>query len=47
MSGTELEDEVERLIHEVSLEPERKMRTSSYSGGMRRRLSIAIGRLGL
>lgn len=41
-----IEKEVNRLLKEVSLEDSRKVRSVSYSGGMRRRLSVAISLIG-
>lgn len=39
----QIDREVKRLLKEVSLTEEAKTRTASFSGGMRRRLSVAIG----
>eukprot|EP01114_Cavostelium_apophysatum_P020991 TRINITY_DN7191_c0_g1_i5.p1 TRINITY_DN7191_c0_g1~~TRINITY_DN7191_c0_g1_i5.p1 ORF type:complete len:1762 (+),score=405.22 TRINITY_DN7191_c0_g1_i5:86-5371(+) len=38
--------EVASLLKEVNMESEKRMRASTYSGGMRRRLSIAIALIG-
>jgi ABC-type multidrug transport system ATPase subunit len=40
---SELGDEVARLLKEVELTEAKDMRSASYSGGMRRRLSVAVG----
>ncbi|TMW59992.1 hypothetical protein Poli38472_000034 [Pythium oligandrum] len=45
-SGTELNDEVTQKINEVGLSDKRKTISSSLSGGMKRKLSVAISLLG-
>ncbi|XP_075519486.1 LOW QUALITY PROTEIN: ABC transporter A family member 2-like [Primulina tabacum] len=41
-----IESEVQKLLAQVKLTEAAKMRASSYSGGMRRRLSVAIALIG-
>lgn len=42
----QIASEVERLLSEVELTEAKKMRSSSYSGGMKRRLSVAVSLIG-
>lgn len=44
--SSEMEHEVSQLLDEVELSKDRKVRSSAYSGGMRRRLSVAIAMIG-
>ncbi len=45
-AGEEQNAEVNRLLDAVELQSARNMRASAYSGGMRRRLSVAIALIG-
>jgi ABC-type multidrug transport system ATPase subunit len=42
----EMESEVSRLLKEVALEDSAHVRSASYSGGMKRRLSVAVSLIG-
>lgn len=44
--SSQISAEIDRLLAEVELTEARKMRSSSYSGGMKRRLSVAISMIG-
>jgi ABC-type multidrug transport system ATPase subunit len=44
--GKKLQEEVERMIADVGLEPKRDAQSSSLSGGMKRKLQLAIALIG-
>lgn len=43
---TDVDTEVTRLLREVDMSTQSKIRASAYSGGERRRLSVAIALIG-
>jgi ATP-binding cassette subfamily A (ABC1) protein 3 len=46
LSGKKLQEEVERMIVDVGLEQKRDVQSASLSGGMKRKLQLAIALIG-